>query len=1139
MPVQEIWRRSLPRHVVIGIQCMPFNAYLSIIVQTTEFFASLVQFIRREYLTLSNGGRIGWTVSVILDDGRDPSIVSMPDRTTAFGVQRRFGSVHAIETLLPGAIMNAYENLEQSKGRIPIDQIVFEVHFEREMFPAARGKIKSHILKSIASQEHTKGLAPYPQPRDLCGFRAIIYALTRWANTRAQWDGDLLWFNSLFTGPPEARQLLRGMKRFTNLATSLADQLGVRFPYDWQMQGDSPTAKQFVCMQPKFQIVIYNEVSRNVIQFHRGHAFDPDKAIDSTIMLTYTLGHLHLITSPYRYMTKSHSSYFCYCCLKFLASDHLCPDYAKIQCARCLCIFGSEAQLRNHMHNKAGWITCLRCNRNFYGEHCILLHNCSAANVDTCELCHARIRPYDPPHQCQNRTCSNCRKTVGDAHRCTIQRMKEPEVQTAEEAGRHYYAFDLEAMLIPGPNGMKHVVNLVCVQRCFSTESHLFYTMHEFIRWIEGLHEEITLFAHNLKGYDGRMVFDHLFDNHTPPQEVLWRGSKIMKMQYGKATFQDTLLHFPASLEQLPKMLGLDETQFKKGFFPYRFNVPENQDYVGSIPPVEMFDPGFMSTKKREEFIVWHADQTRQYNFRTELVEYCISDTKILAKSIEAYMVQQMLQKPLNPFSCTTVASYAMTLYRTYYMPEETIVRLTATEHTEISEAMHGGRTDVRRLLKEWSPEEVAQGLYGRYQDVQSLYPTVQFYDPMPVGVPVKTAWLINHQPQVSQIRDVFGFVCCDIEPTRYLHHPILVFLDPETGRLTADLLPRTRIVIPTPELHLAMDNGYIVTRVYWWYHFESSTDLFKGYMRDFLKDKLEASGVPNWAAASDEAYAEFETYHREELGIELHRDKMVPNAARKTGAKLKVNSLWGKFGERMKGCSWSTFQVDKDCNEINALEKRWIDGELDIVFRKYSHDNKTVGIVYNFNSELPPSHIVQRIRRGHRNIAIAAMITSHARCRLWKELNKLGDRVLYMDTDSIIYENSPTLYNIPLGRYLGEWECETGGNAIVKFVSTGTKSYCYGVYIPEANRVKYDTKVKGVTLHSANTSVIHFDSMKDLVCGDLENIAAQCLTFKYDRNAGTMITMTVLKLLKMTYKKGQIDETTWKIYPFGRDRFP
>lgn len=42
-----------------------------------------------------------------------------------------------------------------------------------------------------------------------------------------------------------------------------------------------------------------------------------------------------------------------------------------------------------------------------------------------------------------------------------------------------------------------------------------------------------------------------------------------------------------------------------------------------------------------------------------------------------------------------------------------------------------------------------------------------------------------------------------------------------------------------------------------------------------------------------------------------------------------------------------------------------------------------------------------------------------------WEQLNRLGDRVLMNDTDSIIYVFDPKEYNIPEGSMLGDWEIE------------------------------------------------------------------------------------------------------------------
>ena len=55
-------------------------------------------------------------------------------------------------------------------------------------------------------------------------------------------------------------------------------------------------------------------------------------------------------------------------------------------------------------------------------------------------------------------------------------------------------------------------------------------------------------------------------------------------------------------------------------------------------------------------------------------------------------------------------------------------------------------------------------------------------------------------------------------------------------------------------------------------------------------------------------------------------------------------------------------------------------------------------------------------------NVTIATFCTSWARFKLWSITNRLGSRVLFHDTDSIIFsvKNSDD-YIPPLGEYLGE----------------------------------------------------------------------------------------------------------------------
>ena len=75
------------------------------------------------------------------------------------------------------------------------------------------------------------------------------------------------------------------------------------------------------------------------------------------------------------------------------------------------------------------------------------------------------------------------------------------------------------------------------------------------------------------------------------------------------------------------------------------------------------------------------------------------------------------------------------------------------------------------------------------------------------------------------------------------------------------------------------------------WHFKHSSTDLWKGYVRKFLKIKLESSKF----TSSEEEYKEKAT----KFGIELH--ELKENQGLRHIAKICLNSLWGKFGQNPK----------------------------------------------------------------------------------------------------------------------------------------------------------------------------------------------------------------------------------------------
>jgi hypothetical protein len=105
-------------------------------------------------------------------------------------------------------------------------------------------------------------------------------------------------------------------------------------------------------------------------------------------------------------------------------------------------------------------------------------------------------------------------------------------------------------------------------------------------------------------------------------------------------------------------------------------------------------------------------------------------------------------------------------------------------------------------------------------------------------------------------------------------------------------------------------------------------------------------------------------------------------------------------------------------------------------------------------------------------------MTTSHARMRLYDMMNKLGERVLYTDTDSIIYTKSIDNSNVvKLGNYLGDWTDELEGKNITTFVSGGPK--CYGYVLDDGSS---KMKLKGFSLNYKNTRALNLTNMFTII---------------------------------------------------------
>jgi hypothetical protein len=178
------------------------------------------------------------------------------------------------------------------------------------------------------------------------------------------------------------------------------------------------------------------------------------------------------------------------------------------------------------------------------------------------------------------------------------------------------------------------------------------------------------------------------------------------------------------------------------------------------------------------------------------------------------------------------------------------------------------------------------------------------------------------------------------------------------------------------------------------------------------------------------------------------------------------LNNLWGRFG-MTENLSKSKFIF-----KFEQLVELLKDSSLEVEAVRVVNE-KAVQVVYKaVNADhLPTSKDT--------NVFVAAATTAWARIHLYNQLDKLGERALYCDTDSVIYRKSALEHeNLKLGNFLGEMTDELdAGDHITEFVSGGPKNYGY-----VTKNSKCVVKVRGFTLNCTNAPAFCFENIKAVI---------------------------------------------------------
>ena len=358
--------------------------------------------------------------------------------------------------------------------------------------------------------------------------------------------------------------------------------------------------------------------------------------------------------------------------------------------------------------------------------------------------------------------------------------------------------------------------------------------INEFMKWCEDNHNT-TLYFHNLK-FDGEFIISYLFNNgfeHIKDRkekrdntfttlisdmglfysiEVYFhvKGKKVKKI-----TFIDSLKIINRAVEEIPKMFGLN---IKKLDLDY--NTPREKGYI---------------LKDYEK-------------------DYITNDVKIVALALDVLFKENLENMTIGSNALKDFKSiHSIRKYQRMF-PELNYV----VDH-DMRQAYKGGFTYLNPIYKE---KDVGEGVV---LDVNSLYPSVMYSMPMPIGEP----FFFEGKYQEDRVYPLYiQMLTCAFElkenkiPTIQIKNSrefiANEYLETSNGELITLVLSNIDL-----KLFLEQYNVYELTYECGW-KFKAMNGIFTEYIDKWIKVKNEAT--------------------------------ISGNKGMRSLAKLMLNSLYGKF---------------------------------------------------------------------------------------------------------------------------------------------------------------------------------------------------------------------------------------------------
>ena len=410
------------------------------------------------------------------------------------------------------------------------------------------------------------------------------------------------------------------------------------------------------------------------------------------------------------------SSYYCDICE--YPYDSLARHHCQHTCQNCLtrpiCEEDGETDMK-----------CENCNKVFKNLLCYTRHieNNVCENIKRCLLCNSYYKKSSYAHICGTYFCRICIQYRQKGHRCYVQRLgqsktpketckKAPPVSEPDSSDEddsdfidyngvtevtrdsrifsHLY-FDFETSVVD--SYLKPIVCVVekvcnhcehlpikhgCDKKC--GKRRVIFTgeecLDQFCQWLFSANNKgYIAISHNGGNFDCLFILRYLHDNLIYPK-IITRSSKIIQLivkEYG-IYFIDSLNFIQGKLSDFPKIMGLSQVG-DKGYFPYKALKREFYDYVGPKLDIDFYSTGSMKSDEREKFLEWYENLGEEYifHFKRELVTYCVQDVTLLREGCLKFRKLIIDYAGIDPFITCTLASLTTLIWRTKFMPENTV----------------------------------------------------------------------------------------------------------------------------------------------------------------------------------------------------------------------------------------------------------------------------------------------------------------------------------------------------------------------------------------------------------------------------------------------------------------------------------